>query len=209
MRSLIEKFEARGVAELTDEELLSLLVEDRALAVLLLEQGGSLAELAGEERSRLRMVGGMGLRRAQLLHLAAEFGRRVAVAQNRQQPIITSDADVVKMMRPQLEHLHHEECWVLYLTTSNRLIEQRRISQGGVQGTVVDHRLIVKRALELLCTRFILLHNHPSGSATPSEQDKQLTRRICEAAALFDIRLLDHIVLAREGDFSFKRAGLL
>ena len=89
------------------------------------------------------------------------------------------------------------------------MIERQRISQGGVQGTVVDHRLIVKRALELLSTRLILVHNHPSGAAEPSGQDRSLTTRIREAAALFDITLLDHLVISREGSFSFKQAGLL
>ena len=73
----------------------------------------------------------------------------------------------------------------------------------------MDHKLIVKRALELLSTRLVLVHNHPSGAAEASEADRRLTRRLKEAAALFDIRLLDHLIIAREGDFSFKRGGLL
>ena len=108
-----------------------------------------------------------------------------------------------------LETLAYEECWAVYLTSSNRIIERQRISQGGVQGTVVDHRLVVKRALELLATQLVLIHNHPSGAAAPSPQDKVLTERVAQAAALFDIRLLDHIIIAREGDFSFLRAGLV
>ena len=78
-----------------------------------------------------------------------------------------------------------------------------------MQGTVVDHRLIIKRALELLATQLILIHNHPSGAAEASPQDKVLTERSAQAAALFDIRLLDHIIIAREGDFSFLREGLI
>lgn len=201
--------EVRGLASLTDRELLSLLVGDERLADELLTACGSLAQLASEERARLRMVGGLGLKRAQQLHLAAEFGRRVAAVQGEQNPVIDSSDAVVALMRPQLERLPYEECWALYLTSSNRLIERCRISQGGVQGTVVDHRLVVKRALELLATKLILVHNHPSGAAVPSEQDRQLTRRISEAAALFDIRLLDHLIISREGDFSFRRAGEL
>lgn len=209
MEQLIDKMEVRGLASLTDRELLSLLVGDERLADALLAACGSLAQLASEERARLRMVGGLGLKRAQQLHLAAEFGRRVAAAQGEQNPVIDSSDAVVTLMRPQLERLPYEECWALYLTSSNRLIERSRISQGGVQGTVVDHRLVVKRALELLATKLILVHNHPSGAAMPSEQDRQLTRRISEAAALFDIRLLDHLIISREGDFSFRRAGEL
>lgn len=98
---------------------------------------------------------------------------------------------------------------MVYLTASNRIIERQRVSQGGVTGTVVDHRLIVKRALELLATQLILIHNHPSGTPEASGQDKTLTERVARAAELFDIRLLDHIIIAREGDFSFRREGLI
>lgn len=210
MKALTEKMEVRGVGALTDQELLTLVLDDAAMAErLLAAYGGSLAHLIGEERPRLRMVGGLGLKRAQLLHAAAELGRRVSNVQQEQLPVIDSDTAVVQLMQPHLESLPYEECWALYLTTSNRLIERQRISQGGVQGTVVDHRLIIKRALELLATKLILVHNHPSGAATPSEQDRQLTRRIAEAAKLFDIRLIDHLIVAREGNYSFKRAGLL
>ena len=91
----------------------------------------------------------------------------------------------------------------------NRIVERQRVSQGGVQATVVDHRLVIKRALELLATQIILVHNHPSGAALPSEQDKILTKKIAEAAALFDIRLLDHLIIARGGEYSFRQSGLL
>ena len=84
-----------------------------------------------------------------------------------------------------------------------------RISQGGVQATVVDCRLIIKRALELLAVQIVLVHNHPSGSAEPSEQDRVLTERVVEAAKLFDIRLLDHVVIARGSHFSFRGHALL
>lgn len=209
MEQLIEKMEVRGLSALTDAELLSLLVGDERLAAQLLETCSSLAQIADEDRARLRTIGGLGLKRAQLLHVAAEFGRRVAESRHGQAPVIDTSEAVVALMRPQLERLPYEECWALYLTSSNRLIERCRISQGGVQGTVVDHRLVVKRALELLATKLILVHNHPSGAAEPSGADRQLTRRIAEAAALFDVRLLDHLIISREGDFSFKRAKLL
>ena len=206
MQALTDKMDARGVASLTDGELLSLMGGDEALAHQLLEHaGGSLAHLVGEERSRLRMVGGLGLTRARLLHVAAELGRRIASSETEPMAVISSSEDVTRLMRPQLEELAYEECWALYLTTSNRVIERQRISQGGVQGTVVDHRLVVKRALELLATKLILVHNHPSGAATPSGADLSLTKRLKEAAALFDIVLLDHLIIAREGSYSFKQ----
>lgn len=210
MQTLFDKMDVRGVASLTDEELVTLLVEDGPMAHALLESCGSLAGIAREERARLRMIGGLGQQRARRLLAAVELGRRVATSEEQErQPVIRTSDDVVRLVRPAMEGLKYEECRALYLTSSNRLIEQQRISQGGVQGTIVDHRLVIKRALELLSTKIVLVHNHPSGAAEPSEADRHLTRRLKEAAALFDIRLVDHLIVAREGDFSFKRAGLL
>ena len=201
---------ARGAEALSDCELLALLIGDGLTAeALLAASGGSLVRMATEDMARLRMVGGLGLRRAQLLAAAVELGRRVAAARAQEADSITTSDDAVRLFRPQLERLTHEECWAVYLTASNRILERQRISQGGVQSTVVDHRLVVKRALELLATQLIIIHNHPSGTAEPSAQDKVLTERIARAAALFDICLLDHIIISREGDFSFRRAGLL
>ena len=211
MDSLNDKIALHGAESLTDKELLTLLTGDETIADLLLtEVGGSLERLGRLNPSRLRMIGGLGLRRAQLLLAAAEYGRRTAARQPvDSDAVIRQSDDIVRLFRPQLEGLVHEECWAVYLTASNRIIERQRISQGGVQGTVVDHRLIVKRALELLATQLILVHNHPSGSAEASEPDRMLTARIAQAAALFDIRLLDHIIVARAGSFSFRSAGLL
>ncbi len=210
MSELSDKIQSRGAKSLTDTELLTALLGDASLAeAVLSEAKGLLSALAYEDLSRLRMTGGMGLRRAVTVAAAAELGRRVAALRAREADTISSSDDVVRLFRPQLENLTHEECWAVYLTSSNRILERQRVSQGGVQATVVDHRLIVKRALELLATQMILIHNHPSGAAEPSAQDKVLTERVARAAALFDIRLLDHIIISREGDFSFARAGLM
>ena len=94
---------------------------------------------------------------------------------------------------------------MLFLSSSNRVVERMCVSKGGVQATIVDHRLIVKRALELLATQIIIAHNHPSGSAVPSQADVELTKRIKEAAALFDIRLLDHLIISGSETYSFVR----
>lgn len=210
MQPLYDKALSRGIASLSDEELLTLLVEEPGVAASVLRScGGSLASVAAEEPARLRMVGGLGRNRALRLLAAAEFGRRVAESRAGEADVIATSDDVVHLFRPKLQRLDHEECWVLYLTSSNRIVERQRVSQGGVQGTVVDHRLIIKRALELLATQLIMVHNHPSGAAEPSPQDKVLTERIARAAALFDIRLLDHLIISREGDFSFLCEGLL
>ncbi|MDE5963076.1 MAG: JAB domain-containing protein [Alistipes sp.] len=211
MDSLNDKIALLGAEALTDKELLTILTDDETTAeALLTAAGGSSAKLSQFDLSRLRMIGGLGLRRARLLAAAIEYGRRAAISQAAEaHDVIRERKDIVRLFRPQLENLAHEEFWAVYLTASNRIIERQRISQGGVQSTTVDQRLIVKRALELLSTHLILIHNHPSGTTEPSPEDKILTDRIARAAALFDIRLLDHIILSREGDFSFREAGLI
>lgn len=217
MKRLLDKLAARGPAALDDAELLALLLDEGSeykpaemLSKRLLEHyNGSLARLGRDALPRLRMVEGVGLRRAARIVAAAELGRRILTLQAAEKTSIQTSDDVIQLFRPELELLQHEECWALYLSSSNRIIERQRVSQGGVQGTIVDHRLIVKRALELLATQLILVHNHPSGSAEASDADRHLTSRIAEAAALFDIRLLDHIIISRSDDFSFRSAGLL
>lgn len=216
MENLHNKLVSRGVASLDDRELLALMVEAAderrsplAVADALLSEYGSLANISHAEISRLRMSEGLGLKRAERLIVAAEIGRRVGAAISQNVESISSDGDVARVMRPLFDGLKHEECWVLYLTSSNRLIERQRVSQGGVQATVVDHRLVVKRALELLATNIILTHNHPSGAAEPSGADRTLTQRVKDAAALFDINLLDHVIISSEGSYSFRKGGLL
>lgn len=209
MQEIRDKVTLRGYEALSDLELLTLLLEDKALAEELLRVCGSLRAIADTQPSRLRMIAGLGSKRAERLLSATTLGRRVASANRAIEETITSSEDVVRTMRPLLKELKHEECWAIYLTNSNRIIERCRISQGGVQATVVDQRLIVKRALELLSTRLIIVHNHPSGSATPSGADFDITNRVKEATSLFDIQLLDHIIISASESYSFKSNGKL
>lgn len=217
MKNVTDKILSRGAAALSDEELVAMVVaedmsDERAQSLaheLMQSAEGSLQCLAESDLSRLRMVGGLGLRRAMRLSAAIELGRRVAVAKATTHDTIASDADVVRIMEPVLGALQHEECWALYLTSSGRVLERQRISQGGVQATVVDSKLILKRAIELLASQIVLVHNHPSGSAEPSRQDMELTERISEAAKLVDMRLLDHVIIARGAHYSFRGHNLV
>lgn len=217
MKNIVDKLQSRGAESLSDEELVAVVIadgvaDDRAMDTatgLLAESDGDLVRVVEQDISRLRMVGGMGRMRALRLKAVAECGRRVARAGAVSCDVVSSDGDVVRIMEPLLGGLQHEECWALYLASSGRVLESMRISQGGVQATVVDCRLIIKRALELLAVQIVLVHNHPSGSAEPSEQDRVLTDRVAEAAKLFDIRLLDHVVIARGSHFSFRGHALL
>ena len=209
MQDIRNKLSIRGFESLNDAELLALLLEDRALAEELISECGSLANIAKLPASRLRMVAGLGAKRTERIQSAIEIGNRILSASRAVEESISSSEDVVRIMRPKLQDKKHEECWAIFLTNSNRIIESRCMSQGGVQATVVDHRLIVKRALELLSTRIIIVHNHPSGSATPSGADFDITKKIKEATSLFDIQLLDHIIISATESYSFKSNGRL
>lgn len=216
MQSIVDQLNAHGARTLTDEQLLALLLSSSntdsaaiALARDILAEY-SPAALVDTDLKRLRMIQGMGLRRAVMLKAAAELGRRVVIAQTAaKEYIVESDKDVVAIMEPLLGDLQHEECWALYLASSGKVLDKVRISQGGIQATVVDCRLILRRALDLFATQVVLVHNHPSGNVEPSTQDFALTERVHEACKIFDIRLLDHIIVARGDHFSFRGIGRL
>ncbi len=210
MKEITNKFVVRGVEALSDCELLTLILNDESLADgILSEYGGEIQAVSADDYKRLRLVEGLGASRAMRLVAAREWGRRSVLAESQERRVIESSADVVSLFRSQIVGLKHEECWVLYLNAANRILEQSRVSQGGVMATTVDHRLVIKRALELLSTHIILVHNHPSGSVEPSREDVAMTQKIKSAAALFDIKLLDHMILSAESEYSFAAAGTL
>ena len=112
-------------------------------------------------------------------------------------------------MFPILARLPHEEFWILYLNRSNGLVDKSCLSKGGISQTVVDVRLVMKKALELGATGMILVHNHPSGNLQPSKQDKNITRKLINAAATFDILVLDHLIISEKGYYSFKDESII
>ena len=208
MKALYEKISIYGAAALTERELLAILIDDMGVAERLLDHY-ALTALPVEDISRLRMAEGLGLQRAAKVAAAVEFSRRRAISDSDSFNRILSSDDAVKILRPIFDGVKHEECWVLFLTSSARVMERLKISQGGVQATVVDNKLIVKRALELLAPQILIAHNHPSGSAEPSQADITLTARIRSAAELFDIKLLDHIIITSSSHYSFRSHNLL
>ena len=217
MKNITEKLQSRGAHALTDEELLAVTLAENSeddsaksiTAELLKEAGGSLLRVEAIGLDRMRMIAGMGRLRAQKVLAAAELGRRISVAEASVQEKVHSDKDVVRIMEPVLGALQYEECWALYLASSGKVLESTRISQGGVQSTVVDCKMVRRRALELLAPQIVLVHNHPSGSPEPSQQDIALTERVAEAAKLFDMRLLDHVIVARGAHYSFRAHNLV
>jgi DNA repair protein RadC len=215
-RGLREKLMVSGASALTDAELLAVVIEDGTEVLsaeelarnILTEFGGSLSEVAAAGVSRLRQTAGCGTRRAARIAAAAELAQRIIADKARGIDTVGSKSDIARLFAP-LADLLHEEFWVVYLTSGGKIIDRSRASQGGVAGTVVDHKLIVKRAVELLASSIILVHNHPSGIASPSSEDESVTEMVAMAAGLFDISVVDHIIISSGGVFSFRENGLL
>ncbi|WP_298063036.1 DNA repair protein RadC [uncultured Rikenella sp.] len=212
-----EKLMSRGASALTDAELLAVLigsgtVENSAVEIgrqLLDSVGGSLVELGRKSLSDLQTFNGIGLARGVSIAAALELGRRRRAADIPTPDYIAGSTDIVTIFQPLLSDLPHEEVWVMLLSRSKRIIERFRVSQGGIEGSVIDPRIVIRRALDRNAAGIVLVHNHPSGNAYPSEQDILNTHKVQLAASYFDMRLLDHVIIADTEPFSFAERGLL
>ena len=111
------------------------------------------------------------------------------------------------MMQPQIGMLAHEEFWVLYLNNANEVLSKYQLSKGGITATLVDVRLLFKKAIELSAVAVVICHNHPSGSLNPSREDKKITKKIKEGGLSLDIKLLDHLIITEKSYFSFADNG--
>ncbi len=214
-REIRERLIVSGPEKLSDAELLAVVIREGtenlsavALAEKILADAGSLAELASMEIGRIRRAGGCGTTKAAQIAAAIHLARRITAEKASMINTIASKEDVLRIFAP-LAELSHEEFWALYLTSGGRVLDRVCLSRGGVSGTVVDYKLVVKRAVELLASSLILVHNHPSGVAAPSGEDASITESIGAAAALFDIALTDHVIVSRSGSYSFAENGAL
>lgn len=213
-----EKLLLKGVSVLSDSELLAILIgsgNDKQSAVelgrhILLKADNDLNKLARMSVSDLvNNFRGIGRAKAVTLIAALELGRRrkaVEIARKRQ---ITSSRVAYEHFFPLLSDLNHEETWALLIDRSNKVISSMQVSRGGISGTVVDIRLVLREALSQYASGIILGHNHPSGQCKPSPQDTHLTRKLKEAAQWMDISLLDHIIVCGDRYFSFADEGII
>ena len=212
-----EKLLAKGLQSLTDAELLAILIgsgqkNESAVEVgrkVLNLSGNNLSELGKLSIKDLMKIHGIGKAKAITLIAALELGRRRKLSDPKEKFKISSSQDAYNFLSPLVEDLSHEEFRVLYLNRSNRVVDQKKISQGGISGTVIDVRIILKFAIEVLASSLIISHNHPSGNLQPSDADIQITRKIKEAAKWHDIELLDHIIISDKHYFSFSDKGIL
>lgn len=212
-----EKMLKLGAASLTDVELLAILLRSGSTSYTVVEVAqqmlnrvnNSLNDLGKLNVSQLTRFNGIGPAKAVTVLAALELGRRRKETEPTERPNINSSTAAIKIMQPILADLPHEEFWILILNHSNRLVDKMRVSQGGIAGTVVDTKLIMRTALDKLATSIIMVHNHPSGNNQPSAEDKQITERVKRAASTLDINLLDHIIITDGSCYSFADNGLV
>jgi len=212
-----EKMRHKGPAALSDAELIAILLgsgtkEESAVDIarkILQMSNNNLREISRISCDNLTSINGIGPVRAVTLMAVFELYRRFLTCESRDLPKIQSSAYAAGIIGPMLRDLTHEECWVMYLNRANKLISKERLSIGGISATVVDVKIIIKNALDKLASSIILVHNHPSGNLNPGENDKQQTRLLKEAASLFDISLLDHLIIAGDGYYSFADDGIM
>jgi len=212
-----EKLSKKGPRACSDAELLALLLGSGSqgqnvvqLAREILQSvNGNLAELSRLSLSDFTRFKGIGPAKAITLSAAMELARRREVATFAIRPQIKSSTDVVKIIGPHLRDLRREEFWVLFLNQANKVVAKECISQGGISGTVVDSRIIFKKAIQHNVSAIVLAHNHPSANNNPSDADIKITRKAVKAGKLLDIRVLDHLIIAGDRHFSFADEGYM
>ena len=209
-----EKLIAKGAASLSNSELLAILINngtvDRSAVVLAKELlsrcNNDLKQVAS--LSYREIVKGLGEAKAISIVAALELGLRRNASVNKKD-IITKSKDIALFMQAQLAYKSHELFIAIYLNNAQKILHHEIISEGGMTGTVADPRVIIKKALAYDAVSIILCHNHPSGSLKPSKADEVLTKKISNAAILFDIKVLDHIIVSSEGYYSFADEGMM
>jgi DNA repair protein RadC len=210
------KLQCYGVESLSDTELIATLISTGSkehslmdLANIVLEKSEAgiygLGRLSLEDITK---IPGIGDAKAAILISALELGRRRTKLKTPQRQKIAASIDIYEQFSF-LADLPHEEFWILLLRHNNTIIGKWQISKGGIASTIVDTRLILKKAIDSLATGIVLCHNHPSGESSPSQADVGLTRRLKEAARIVNMEILDHIIVAEKSYYSFSDNGLI
>lgn len=212
-----EKFLAKGAGALGTEELIAIILGSGTTKKNAVELSRELLDAADNDLHRLSKFSleeyeafeGMGEAKAVSIMALFEFSKRYQTENAQPLPRIYSSLAAADNISPLLKDLPYEECWVMYLNRNNRLIAREKITSGGTYSTVLDVKMILKKAMAKLATSIILIHNHPSGSLKPGKDDIIQTRRLVNAAKLCDIAILDHLIITPNGYFSFSDDGAI
>jgi DNA repair protein RadC len=210
-----ERLLEAGPSALSDGELLGLLFgigsrEKTAveLAGEVISEAGGLHGLYDVSVHELMQVNGIGEAKACIILAAVELGRRIGQVRNPGRPVVSSPADVERLLRGRIANLDRENFVVVLLNTKNEVIETSTVSVGTLGASLVHPREVFKPAVRASAASVILAHNHPSGKVEPSREDREVTRRLGEAAEILGIEVLDHVIVG-DGYFSMKEHGML
>ena len=207
-----EKMFSKGAGAMSNAELLAILIgsgtkNQNVLEVanrLLATVEGDLSRIAAMEPSEVMAMDGIGRVRYTSIAAALELGKRCCLeARGIEKVPVCSPRTAYRLMIPVMKGLKHEEFWLILLNRANYVLRKEMVSRGGISSTVVDSKLIVKRALDTHATGVILVHNHPSGNPRPGREDLVQTKDIKKALGTFDISLVDHIIVFDDSLFSF------
>jgi DNA repair protein RadC len=209
-KRLRDRFKKAGSDGLHDYELLELLltyamprVDVKPVAKDLIKRFGGLAGTMDATQGELEAVAGMGPVSATLVRSVKELLSAYMSEKMRKRDVLSSPSAVIDFARAKLAGLSHEAFMVVYLNVKNEVIEHEVLNEGTLDRAIVYPRKVVESALTHHAASLILIHNHPSGHPEPSQDDKRLTRSIVEAARTLEIRIVDHIIVGRDGYFSF------
>lgn len=210
-----EKLLLKGLDAVSDAELLAILigsgsVGESAVALaqrILASVDNNLHELGKRSTKDLQRFKGVGEAKAVAIAAALELGRRRQLSDLRQRPRITCSRDAFNAIASRLTDLHHEEFWLLLLNRANEVFAREQLSIGGASATVVDLKIVFKAAIDARAAAIIAVHNHPSGNLDPSRADIELTERLKQAGKVFDLPLLDHLIVSERGYYSFADEG--
>ena len=212
-----EKLLLKGKNALSHAELIAILInsgnkEESAVALskrILASVALNLTELGKLSAKDLMKFKGIGEAKSISIIAALELGRRRRGEEAIEKKQVTSSSSVFELMQPIIGELSHEEFWIVYLNNSNKVLKKIQLSKGGIVGTLVDVRLVLKAALQIDAVGLILTHNHPSGSLIPSQADKNITQKLKIASETIDIKVLDHLIITEKAYFSFADENLL
>lgn len=211
-----ERLLQQGSQALTEAELLGILLGKGTrkktaidLARELLDQQESLQKLFSRSPSELMKIKGIGPAKAATLSAAFELVRRIQSQSHISKASFKRSSDVANHFLPLMRDLRKEVFKVLLLNRANRLIKEVTISEGTLEASIVHPRDVFHEALLELATGIILIHNHPSGNPSPSEEDLRMTKQLIEAGRLLGIKVYDHIILAGESYRSLADEGLI
>lgn len=211
-----EKMQKKGAQNLSDAELLAILIGSGNAHESAVELSRRIMHTCSDNINELARMSihdlckrfkGIGTAKAITIMAALELGKRRRTNEVIERTQIKSSIDLFNLFEPLLIDLHHEEFWIALLDGANKIIETKRLTQGGAQQTVVDLPQLLKTALEKSALSVAVAHNHPSGQNKPSNEDDQITRKIKNGCEAIGIRFLDHLIVARGKYYSFADEG--